>query len=263
LTDRNCIGYWFPKLVATGVPVPQTAILSVGDDWRQMINFAEHGDRFQSERAAAEAIICPLADRIAYAAAEVGGFPCFLRTGHFSGKHEWSHACHLPSADVAAAHVRHLVYMSEMFGMFGELPYKTWAVRELLPVQPVCALPEYGGFPLVREVRAFVRDGRIETWHPYWPPQAIADGFPRKIPREPLDEPPVLRDLPDNFSTIIEHVHAIDWTAVRPIVAQVAEAFAGDGGWSVDVLETDGGWFVTDMAIAERSFRWKEGERAP
>jgi hypothetical protein len=37
-----------------------------------------------------------------------------------------------------------------------------------------------------------------------------------------------------------------------------AAGCAVGGAWSVDILETKRGWFVTDMAEAEKSFHWPE-----
>ena len=56
-------------------------------------------------------------------------------------------------------------------------------------------------------------------------------------------------------------VRDMPWSEIIPVVEKVARAFAGDGSWSVDVLETDRGWCVTDMAEAEGSFHWPECER--
>jgi hypothetical protein len=37
-----------------------------------------------------------------------------------------------------------------------------------------------------------------------------------------------------------------------------AAGCAVGGAWSVDILETKRGWFVTDMAEASKSFHWPE-----
>ena len=238
---RNCLSYWFPKLSAADVPVPRTEIIDAGADWFQMIGIAE-GPRHRESFEAATALIAHVSDAIRAAAEKVGGYPLFLRTGHFSGKHDWSRTCHVPDAASVPEHVAHLVYMSEMFAMAGELPYRMWCVRELLPVDPVAVLPEYGNMPLVKEVRAFVQGGRVVCAHPYWPPGAIERGFGGSPGMPQALEGIALRSADEQ-----------EW---RPLSERVAAEFTGDGAWSVDLLATRWGWYVTDMAEAARSFHW-------
>ncbi len=143
------------------------------------------------------------------------------------------------------------------------LPTDVWAVRELLPTRPLCHLPCYDGMPLVPEVRCFIENGEVVCWHPYWPEGAIREGFPRECenPRSLLDPsvPAVFRSkLPENFEEIVRACHDLDPSEFLPIAQRVADHFRADGAWSVDLLPTDRGWFVTDMALAEESFHWPE-----
>jgi hypothetical protein len=239
--ERNCLSYWFPRLQAASVPVPMTVLLDAGPNWSKMLGVAD-GPRFPDEFKEGTALIDALAAQIIAAAPLVGGYPLFLRTGHFSGKHDWENTCHVPDALAVAQHVWKIIEMSEMFGMFGELPYRTWAVRELLPTEPLCRLPDYGSFPLVVESRHFIRDGAVVCSHPYWPRESIVQGFRRG-------------DLPDDISYITAKASIIEPEAVD-LAARVATAFKGDGAWSVDVLPITRGFFVTDMAEADRSFHW-------
>ncbi len=110
------------------------------------------------------------------------------------------------------------------------LPYRVWAVRELLPVEPVALLPRYRNMPLVKEARCFVQGGRVLCQHPYWPPRAIAEGLE--------DE-----DLP-RLSSILARVELTEADRVQALALaeQVATAFAESGAWSVDLLATRKGW---------------------
>lgn len=127
-----------------------------------------------------------------------------------------------------------------------------WCVRELLPTRPLAHLPRYAGMPLVREMRAFVGNGAVQCLHPYWPEGAIRQGFAYR------DHP--AESLPAGLTEMIQA--ATTWTAdeerdVRALLLRVAAAMQETGEvWSVDVLDTARGWYVTDCAVAERSFHW-------
>lgn len=71
--DKSCLSYWFPKLETAGIPVPKTEIITTGIDLDQLLeNTVPEGfSQFVSAIQAA-------GDRL--------GYPCFLRTGHTSGK---------------------------------------------------------------------------------------------------------------------------------------------------------------------------------
>lgn len=249
--DRNCLSYWFPRLLAAGLPVPRTKLLTMPEDCAAAIWAVLDGKCSKEQEQSIDSFAGQLAD----AADEVAlGYPLFLRTGQFSGKHNWKETCFVAERKSLGRHVVTLAEMSEMFGMFGELPWTVWAVRELLPTKPVCTLPNYGDFPLVPEARCFVRDGKVVCWHSYWPDKSIAAGFPVAGGLRDDDA----RELPSNFADIVRAAHDLDQSAFMPLAETVAKAFKGDGGWSVDLLPTERGWFVTDMAIAERSFHWPE-----
>lgn len=235
--SKCCLSYWFPKLQAAGVPVPRTEIVRTDPAALWRIMFDETVDK--PDKTAWNKLIDDLKD----AAQRIGPGPWFLRTGQTSNKHAWKRSCCLTDLNCLPEHVEQIAEFSEMADMIG-LPIDVWVVREMLPTKPIALLPAYGDFPLVREMRGFVRDGRIECRHDYWPSGAISQGF-REVP-SPERLHCLIADSQISCAEYVEHV--------EPLLQQVATAFAGDGGWSVDVLETDRGWYVTDMAVAERSY---------
>lgn len=232
--NRNCLSYWFPKLAAAGLPVPRTRIVRADIDLTPLCDgkepegFAEFLDRL---RLAALAI------------SDVG--PWFLRTGQGSGKHDWKHTCHVTHTDRLGFHVRNLVEWSHMVSIFG-LAHDVWAVREMLPVTPVATLTRYGDMPLVREVRAFVEDGKVACIHPYWPEGSIRQGMDRTA-----SEAVAMAVVSGAKLSRAEALPAL------LLAENVAPVFAGDGAWSVDLLETRNGWYVTDLAEAHCSYHWE------
>lgn len=242
--NKTCLSYWFPRLLDGGLPVPKTEIVKTNVDLVSLFdgNYPEGWPSFLEEMKAAISKI---------------GLPCFLRTGLSSGKHRWKNTCHLTDVALLPQHIANLVEWSHMVDFFG-LAHDVWVVRELLPTKPLCVLPSYGNFPLVPEARCFVADGKVICWHPYWPERSIKEGFP--YAKVDLDDD--MRELPDNFTDIVRSAHDLPMHEFLPLAQRVADVFKGDGAWSVDLLPTDRGWFVTDMAEAKKSFHWEGCEMA-
>jgi len=236
--DRNCLSYWFPVLEKAGVPVPRTEIVKTD------IRLIELCDGTTPDGFDA------FYDELLDAINRIGGNgPWFFRTGQGSGKHEWKRTCFLTGLSDLQRHIAALVEWSEMVDFLG-LRTDCWVVREMLPTKPVAVLDRYGNFPLVKEVRGFIGDGKILCVHPYWPQGAVREGNASR------DD-----DLSDMWFRAALPTED-DERACRKILQIVADAFNGDGSWSIDVLATASGeWFVTDMADAGRSFHWPECPR--
>lgn len=233
MTDRNCLSYWFPRLQATGVPVPATRWLTTDVELDELVDGkAPHGFN-------------DLVRQLELFAGEVGGYPVFLRTGHGSGKHEWKRTCFVRRRFDIAQHVVALVEWSHVVDMFG-LPTSTWAVREMLPTQ-VGFHAFDGNMPITVERRYFVNEGRVVGHHPYWPPDAIENAST------------------GDFELILDRmsVESADEVDELTALSEVAAA-AFDGSWSIDWLWTvDRGWVCIDMADAWDSFRWSAYPSAP
>jgi hypothetical protein len=243
--DKNCFSYWFPKLKAAGLPVPRTVITETEVELVALLD-GESPSGFtlflEQLRAAGDQL----------------GWPAFLRTGHTSGKHHWKRTCYLPSADKLSQHVAALVELSACADVMG-LPTNVWCMREMLPTKPVFTAPAFGDMPICREFRAFVDGGEVKCLHPYWPHEALMRGFPslRADSFEERHELPCDFDLPDDFEEKYAALSDLgdDEETIRTLASQAGAALGGT--WSVDLLDTDRGWYVTDVAEAARSFHWE------
>jgi hypothetical protein len=238
--DKTCLTYWFPKLVAAGVPVPKTEIVDAGPQWSKMVGIFDDPVRHPTTNAAAGTVIGPLIEKI-HKASEGFDLPFFLRTGQGSGKHNWDKCCYVTERYKIQDHVQAIIEWSEMVSFIGNLSYRYWAVREFLPTIPLFECRLYGGMPFTREYRLFVNDGLVEAVYPYWPPASVRAGDPDRT------------DWTDLYRAAYDHHPPMQ---VHNLAARVSVAVGGK--WSVDVLETANGWYVTDMAEAEKSFRWSE-----
>jgi hypothetical protein len=228
MTLRNCLSYWFPKLKYAGLPVPETRIIAAPKDGILGVIDGEtpkNWHRFIGD--------------IASGISEIGGAPCFLRSGQTSGKHEWARTCYLPDADpeTISQHVVAIVEFGELVSFIG-LPTDIWVVRKLIPTTPL--FTAFRGMPIVREFRVFVEDGKIACFHPYWPSKSVDGHTDDQNWRAKLREASCLAG---DYETIFD-------------LAERAGA-ALPGAWSIDVLQgSDGAWWVTDCADAGSSFHW-------
>lgn len=238
--DKNCLSYWFPKLERAGILVPKTTIIRTDLDLVTMLD-NKYDSAFDRAYAALVAQVKEEADKF--------GYPCFLRSGLFSGKHRWEETCYVKDGANIGYQIYNIVEFSHLVDFMG-LATDVWVVREFLPLEVLFTLPRYENMPLAREMRMFIKDGKIQCFHDYWPWKAIEEGRP-----------------PDpDWKEKVMVFHRMDsiMDDAKTVVQQVAEVFNGDGAWSVDVCRhQDGQWFVTDMAIAEQSFHWESCPFAP
>jgi hypothetical protein len=223
---------WFPKIEAAGLPVPKTVVLSMPAEAQKVIWAAFDGED-SPDRAELDVFIARLGD-----ACDSIGYPAFLRTGLISGKHSWKRTCFVTDRANLRGHVGELAEFSECADFLG-LNWNIWVVREYLPVRPVALCRAYGDMPVCKEFRFFVDEGKVRCWHPYWPLHALERGRP---------------DRDFDFAALcnLEDVDLLELTAL----AERAGKAVG-GSWSIDILDTARGWFVTDMAEANKSFHWE------
>jgi len=239
MINKNCLSYWFPKLQSANLPVPKTEIITVPNGNMIMPPILD-GKEFVGMNK--------LIDDIKIAIANIGTLPVFLRTGQGSGKHRWKNCCYLNDINMIGHHIYNLVEWSHMVSFLG-LPHDVWAVREFLPTKPIAILPRYDDMPLITEVRAFICDGKVICSHDYWPCKSIMNG---------LSLPPSVTIA--SVKKESERLHKLVSTTIEQreeahvVARKVAKTFHDDGYWSVDLLLTDRGWYITDMANGHESF---------
>lgn len=230
--DKTSMSYWFPLIEAAGLPVPKTVFVEMTDTARRMVYDVFDG------KDTAEADTEPFFAQLTEIANEMG-YPCFLRSDHTSNKHSWKRACFLESEKGIPAHVLAIAEFSECVW----LPWDTWAVREMLPTIPYGLCPRYDDFPVCKEFRFFVNEGDVICWHGYWPLKALQDGG---------------WEVDADEATAYAELCSVDYPTLMELKDLASKAGVACGGaWSVDILETERGWFITDMAEAHKSFHWE------
>lgn len=232
LRKEACLSRWFHGLGLSGVPVPATRIITTD----LPLHDALEGEPIPGFSA--------FVAELRAAAEEVGGYPCFLRTGHGSGKHAWGDTCFVPDAASIGSHVQALVEWSAMVDIIG-LPTRVWAVREFLHLASTFTARRMGGFPVNRERRYFIAEGEVLCHHPYWPEGAVGAG-------EPTD--PTWREK----LALLNEESPLEVAFLTEQSERVASQFKrSDEAWSLDwALDIDGIWWAIDMAPAALSYHW-------
>lgn len=272
----NSMNYWYPRLVRSEVPTPDTLMVSA-----PCIIWDVEGPRPNLRL---------FAQQIDHAVEMLGGYPVFLRAGGTSNKHEWKDSCYLdpPRHDWDAqlnAIIDHAVNIAYFGACCGgpDLDLQTFAVRKLIPTKPI--FHAFGGdVPITREYRVFVEfvkpkddesvdendvsspennlektkriikpftfpEPRIEHVQAYWPAMAFERGEGRD---DYAHDPDWRVKLAEMNAITREELDAICDLALR-----ASQPFAVvETSWSIDILQdTDGKWWVTDMALASSSHR--------
>jgi hypothetical protein len=222
--EKNRLSYWYPKL-AKCVQTPKTHIIQ-GFSEQELYKIFDGKDSDEFDR---------LADLVV-AKGNVVGWPCFVRTGHASGKHFWSKACYCPDPDTIKNHLAEIAEYNAMAGIMG-LPLDEWVVRELLIADTVFIGPY--DMPVTSEWRFFISNHKVIEKVFYWPKEAF--------------ERDCWKDRPQNWKQLLSELASQE----PPIeVVQMTKTVAAvfDGDWSLDWMKTKNGWYAIDMAIAQDSW---------
>lgn len=228
--NKTCLSYWFPKIMGL-VPVPRTEIVYTNIDFWVI-------DDGKRPEGLDELLDC-LKRSIGIIKSEGDtSDPVFLRTGYTSGKHRWKDTCFLADETKLEEHVVEIAYFS-MLADFRGLDTSVWAVREFLKCPVMFECNAYRGMPVTPERRYFVDGPDVLYSIPYWPEDSLLEGSP-------------------NDPDWREKLSVIQAEFPQEAIEMSRKCGAACGGkWSVDVLLTNNGPVVTDMAEAEKSWGWK------
>lgn len=235
-TNKNSMLVWWPKIKDLGIPVPRTEFIpisradlmpaAVGDDAELPQNIL---DSFSKVEQVADSF----------------GYPVFMRTDVSSGKHSWKDTCYISSRDKIRQNILTLCGEHELWELLG-VNYQSIVIREFLSLQT--AFTAFSGeMPINREFRFFVRDGKVQCFHFYWPDEAFDQHWARKV-----HDPGWKQKL-----------HAMSELSFDELI--LLSSYAEDAGrslsgyWSVDFAAANDGkepWYLIDMALGENSYHW-------
>lgn len=172
------------------------------------------------------------------------GYPVFMRTDHYSGKHSWNETCFVEGPERLLPNLAMLIDETCMV----DLPIDAIAIREYIPMATLF-YAFHGRMPVNPEIRFFTRAGRIECFHWYWIPDAI------KKSGAPVLDKMANEICESEWRSIL--INAQRSPGIGPNheckIWEVAPLFPDY--WSIDFcLSSSGEWVLIDMAEGEKSW---------
>jgi len=223
---QNSMFYWHPKIKDLPIAQPKTESYKFNKSEFEIIAKEEGIPTSVYENC------LPIAKKI--------GFPLFMRTDNNSCKHFWEKTCYVPDEKVLKNHIFELISYSSMQGWMSYTDNGLF-FREFIPL--TTKFKAFSGFPVNKERRYFIKNGKIQCHHPYWYPDSIKDNTDFKNWEK------VVSAL--NYETDAEIKKLSEYAL---IIAELFKEY-----WSVDfAMSKKSIWFLFDMARGEDSFHWKE-----
>ena len=229
LREESSLLYWFPKIKDLPIPIPKTVIWLIPKKYFPDIWFEESVVFKMIEENEKE--ILKNARKI--------GFPLFLRTDQASAKFSWERSCYVEREEDLKRHAFEVIDFNLYCDILHSLPFKALVFREFIQGE-IYFKAFFGNLPIGKEVRVFIRDGKVLCHHYYWIKDAI---------RETRFKPKNWEELLDKASKLSEE----DIKTIYKYSELVAERF--ENYWSIDFMKSkDGKWYLIDMARGEISW---------
>jgi hypothetical protein len=235
---RNCFSYWFPKIVNLGIPHPKTMFTDIN---RLDKNFeAVMKKVFWMKELTKEEIktLQKFRQLLEFAGSKIG-YPLFLRSGQTSHKHEWLDTCYIKDKETLIQNAQNIAEYNIMAGVPVGFPINVWVIRKLIKITPI--FYAFNKMPITKEIRVFIKNGKIQCIHPYWPEEAI------KGHTEDKDWKVKLKAM--------NHLTKHELNKLELLNLRVALNFKDY--WSVDWLKGDDKkWYLIDMATGKDSYHY-------
>lgn len=228
------IRYWYPKL-AGFFKMPETFFFDLPYNAKWFMC----GDNPEGGEAAAVKLIDEMKEMFNTIVGD-SGEPMFMKTGLFSGKHNWQETCIIKKVDDIGPNLARMVEMQEMFGC--EESHNV-VLRRIIKTNPAFHA-FYGKMPVTKERRYFTKNKKVEFHHPYWPPTSIKD--------------PDCEDWQYKLG-LINYESKTEIYYLKDRTERVVEILNDGRDWCVDWLcDENGDWWLIDMAEAHKAFRWHD-----
>ncbi len=241
--------YWYP-LIEGKVPTPKTVFVRLPSNVEPWMDKGVPKDFTEKLKDAAKAL----------------GYPLFMRTDQLAAKHSWTETCYVACADLISGNCYRLIEENLMADFIGSMNPKAIVLREFLTLE--APFRAFKDMPIAREYRLFAENGKVLCWHPYWPPDSI------NFWNLPPEEKARIQKLASLEETLKVHWEPTGWREQLAeiskfpddprieAIARVASKAVG-GYWSIDVCRVQNdGYYLTDMAVGEKSFHWEGCDKA-
>lgn len=234
LANVTNIRYWHPKL-AGFFNMPETFFFDLPFSAKWFLC----GDNPEGGKEAALQVVSEMKN-LFDTLVGTSGESMFMKSGLFSGKHYWKETCLIKTSEDIYQNLARLVEMQEMFGC--EESHNI-VLRRFIKTDPAFYAFD-GKMPVTKERRYFTKNGQVEFHHPYWPPNSIKQ--------------PSCEDWQYKLGLInYESSEEIEYLSFN--TKRVVEILDDGRDWCVDWLcDSDGKWWLIDMAEAHKAYRWYE-----
>jgi hypothetical protein len=255
--DKNSLCYWFPLLekYQDRINYPQTIIYPL--DHLNPLDLIENQDAIKSFQTND----LPKIEMIF----KILGFPLFLKTDEFSGKHSWEKTCFIPNKTSFLPNLARLIEESFCVDMCG-LPLNALIFRKFIPLHSPFNF-FHGNMPVARERRYFIKNGQIQCNHAYWDQLVFEDVFASEDKMfESLTKMGIKHPYSKKFSSekrdqIRQWVREINTeTPDEAILMEYCKTIIPSFPefWSVDfAYGKDRKWYLIDMALGDVSWHPK------
>lgn len=263
--DYNSLLYWFPKIKEIkDLNIPKTYYI----EFPRNLGTSDEKFKYLNRKDIKEQV---------YKFCDKLGYPLFVKTDFFSGKHNWKKTCFVSQKEDLYPHIFNIFEMSDCVSIIG-LPIFAIVFRKYIPLYSNFKF-FHGELPISKERRFFIKDGNIQCKHPYW----FSDVFKKyvslksnlkeglsfqlldsdkkeKLENEIIRGESELRDI--EFKLQLLNKESEDEKVILEKMAKsVADVFSGY--WSIDfAYSQDGKWYLIDMARGEDSFHLPDCEFA-
>lgn len=218
-TDKNSMLYWFPLIKDLKVNIPETIIIEVktflGDE--PLSNLKNYLPKI-------------------YEKAKILGFPLFIRSDYYSGKHSWKNTCFVENEKSLERQIRNIYIDGLCVDIIG-LPFDAVILRKYIEMDSKFTA-FYEGMPVSSERRYFINNGKIICHHPYWVEDCI--------------KKPSIK----NWKKILKELNKETDEEIK-LLSSYTKLIANklNGYWSVDFCrDKTGKWWFIDCATGERSY---------
>lgn len=236
IRNKNSMFYWWPLVKGLPVPQPETIMVRHEGAFKGRLSY----DPIDGKP---DEYFNKMLEGVKKAAQEIG-YPVFIRSDGTSNKHDWKNSCYVESEDQLYGHICNILEFTAMV-MMGP-SFMGVAIREFLELDWRFK-SHWGEMPVAREFRMFVRKGKLECWHPYWPPSSIE------------------RPTVDNWYEVLNEMQTLNSKELKHLTKMAETIGKAVGGyWSIDLCHAKNGtWYMTDMALGDDSYHWGTCQHAP
>lgn len=260
-TNRTSMGHWLPQLVDACrgqefFRIPATAIAKVPLPLLQLTRL-EYSELSNATLG--------IVDGWAHEAFKLDDSKeYFVKTGTYSSKYDFRN-CRVHGEKEVREMGEYLLFvhfqalhmaspLTQPAPIYGASTTNEWVVREFIPDKEhnPCI---YEGMPLHTEYRVFMDcdTDEILAIVPYWDPDTMKKRFGQE---DDAGTPQKLHDYviyKAHEETLMRRYHE-NKDAVADHIRKILPALDLRGQWSIDVMQNGDGFWLIDMAVAERSF---------